>query len=117
MMMNAIWLAGLALANFWLAGNLGSQGEVSNTEKGLLGGAAVGSGAGALIGRGNPAAMSAGVLGAATGGQFGPADTRYPVTPATPSQDQSCSVIGPALKPGEVRMCDQPPDAQTVLRA
>ena len=45
---------------------------MSNTEKGLLGGAAVGTGAGALIGRGHPAAMIVGgALGAMTGGVFG----------------------------------------------
>ncbi|MSQ95086.1 MAG: hypothetical protein EXR98_11100 [Gemmataceae bacterium] len=46
--------------------------SMNNTEKGLLGGTAVGAGAGALLGRGHPGAMLAGgVLGAAVGGIAG----------------------------------------------
>src|SRR4051794_16076283 len=45
---------------------------MNNTEKGMLGGAAVGTGAGALIGRGNPAAMAVGaVVGGIVGGAAG----------------------------------------------
>ena len=56
-----------------LTGATGCSG-MNNTEKGLLGGAAVGTGAGALIGRGNPAAMAVGaVAGAMVGGVAGSA--------------------------------------------
>jgi hypothetical protein len=45
---------------------------MNNTEKGMLGGAALGTGAGALIGRGNPAAMVlGGVAGTMVGGLAG----------------------------------------------
>ncbi len=45
---------------------------MNNTEKGMLGGAAVGTGAGALIGRGHPGAMLAGgVIGTMVGGLAG----------------------------------------------
>lgn len=45
---------------------------MNNTEKGMLGGAAVGTGAGALIGRGNPAAMVlGGIAGTMVGGIAG----------------------------------------------
>lgn len=45
---------------------------MNNTERGLLGGAALGTGAGALIGRGHPGAMLAGgVIGTMVGGIAG----------------------------------------------
>ena len=46
--------------------------SMNNTEKGLLGGAALGTGAGALLTRGHPAGMLVGgALGAMTGGMVG----------------------------------------------
>src|SRR4051812_14097333 len=46
--------------------------SMNNTEKGMLGGAAVGTGAGALIGRGHPGAMLVGgALGTIVGGVAG----------------------------------------------
>src|SRR5262245_14993058 len=82
MMTNVIWLAGLALANFWLAGNLGSLGVPNNTV--------------------TPIPMQPWVAD--------PIEERVVV-------NQGSGVIGPAIKPGELRMCDQPPDTQSVLRA
>lgn len=64
-MKSKMWLAGLLILSAGCS-------SMNNTEKGVLGGAAVGTGAGALIGRGNPAAMLVGgVLGAAVGGVAG----------------------------------------------
>jgi len=60
------WIIGLSLLS-----TVGCS-AMNNTEKGMLGGAAVGTGAGALIGRGNPAAMVAGgIIGTAVGGIAG----------------------------------------------
>jgi hypothetical protein len=62
-----LWLSGLLILTCGCS-------SMNNTEKGLLGGAAVGTGAGALIGRGNPAAMAlGGIGGAAIGGIAGSA--------------------------------------------
>ena len=60
------WLIGLSLLS-----TVGCS-AMNNTEKGLLGGAAVGTGAGALLTRGHPAGMLVGgALGAMTGGIVG----------------------------------------------
>lgn len=60
------WILGLSLLS-----TLGCS-SMNNTEKGMLGGAAVGTGAGALLGRGHPGAMLVGgLLGTAVGGIAG----------------------------------------------
>ena len=60
------WLIGLSLLS-----TVGCS-SMNNTEKGMLGGAAVGTGAGALIGRGHPGAMLlGGALGTMVGGVAG----------------------------------------------
>lgn len=64
--MKKFWILGLAL--------LSATGcsSMNNTEKGLLGGGAVGAGAGALLTRGHPVgALVGGALGAAVGGTVG----------------------------------------------
>lgn len=53
--MKKLCLAGLLLISCGCS-------SMNNTEKGMLGGAAAGTGAGALIGRGNPAAMAVGAI-------------------------------------------------------
>lgn len=64
--MRKTWLSGLLMLSVCGCSSM------SNSEKGLLGGAAVGTGAGALIGRGNPAAMLVGgAVGAMVGGVAG----------------------------------------------
>ncbi len=60
------WLIGLSLLS-----TVGCS-AMNNTEKGLLGGAAIGTGAGALLTHGHPAGMLiGGALGAMTGGAVG----------------------------------------------
>jgi hypothetical protein len=60
------WIIGLSLLS-----TVGCS-SMNNTEKGMAGGALVGTGAGALIGRGNPAAMVlGGVVGTMVGGVAG----------------------------------------------
>ncbi|MBI2804563.1 MAG: hypothetical protein HYX68_06215 [Planctomycetes bacterium] len=65
-MRSKTWIAGVLLIS-----TVGCS-SMNNTEKGMLGGAAVGTGAGALIGRGNPVAMLVGgIFGTAIGGMAG----------------------------------------------
>jgi hypothetical protein len=99
-MYEAIWLAGLLFANQW--GPTFFQPE-QPTEKGLLGGAAVGSGAGALIGSATPVPVQPWVADTVQERQASANDYRVPIMPA--------------LKPGERPTCDVPPDRYEILRA
>ena len=64
-MRSRTWLTGLLILSAGCS-------SMNNTEKGALGGAAVGTGLGAIAGRGNPAAMVVGgILGTAVGATVG----------------------------------------------
>lgn len=132
-MVQAIWLAALAVANMWAAGNLGSLGVPTNTEKGMLGGAAIGTGAGALIGRGNPKAMEAGLTLPPPHylrhpPQYfppSPVTTPIPMQPwvADPVGERTIAAndartpIRPPIPLGQRVLCDEPPTHQEILRA
>jgi Bacterial type II and III secretion system protein/Polysaccharide biosynthesis/export protein len=121
MVSDAIWLAALAVGQFWMAGNLGSLGVPNYTEKGLLRQSNlkpvttaeqfVDPPAGTYESTGLP--KQAFNKPASADSKL---DVHFPIPQTLPPQE-SRILIGPALKPGELRMCEQPPDIQAVLRA
>jgi hypothetical protein len=105
-MFEAICLAGMLFANLWVADNL----QTEKTEKGLLGGAALGALVGELLDK--PGAEIGGGAGIVAAQPWIP----VPVNEQLAPRDERVPIL-PPIKPGERPLCEAPPNQAEILRA